>query len=334
MKLFKNPELKKEVAIYIYVTLVLSAICLRFAGKRTVPFVFAAGLVFCIIHIYFSEKRYKKIDELSTSIDRILHGSDALLDYDNSEGELAVLVSEVQKMTVRLREQNDLLKTDKIRLTDAIADIFHQMRTPLTSMNLELSLLAEEELDYSSRIQLVRELRKQLSRMTWLTESLLKMSKIDAGTAVFELVDILVKDVIKKAADPFLVPMELRGQTLDTDCREERFMVDPSWMAEALGNLIKNCMEHTADGGTIKISASETALFTKLTIEDDGEGFVKEDIPNLFERFYKGKNATPESIGIGLALTRSIIAAQNGTITADNTSKGARFTIKIYKSVI
>lgn len=334
MKLFKNPELKSELILLSSITLIAALGAVVFAGNSAALFVLGLGIAADFTVVYCSKRRYARIEQLSSSIDRILHDSGRALDYDNEEGELAILVSEVQKMTVRLREQNDLLKADKIRLTNAIADIFHQMRTPLTSMNLEVSLLGEESIEYGRRIELVRELKKQLERLSWLTESLLKMSRIDAGTAVFEPSDCLVLDLIKKACEPFLISMELRGQSLEICCSDEHLFADPAWLTEALSNLIKNCMEHTPDGGKISIKADETALFTEISVEDSGSGFLPEDIPYLFERFYKGKNATAESIGIGLALSRAIVSAQNGTLTASNTEHGARFVLKIYKSVV
>ena len=297
--------------------------------------VFIVGGTFVAAHFYFAKKRYESIAELSMSIDKILH-DDASLDMSESdEGELAILKSEIHKMTVRLREQSDALLADKIMLTDAIADIFHQMRTPITSMNIMLSLLSEEEISEERRISLTRELKKQLEKTMWLVETLLKMSKIDAGTALFREDDVSVSELITKSVEPFLIPLELKGIELRTSVTSERFVGDLVWSAEAISNLVKNCMEHTPSGGYIDISAEETPLYTEIKVKDSGEGFLKEDIPHLFERFYKGRNASSESIGIGLALSRMIISSQNGTLAAANAKEGgALFTVKFYKSVV
>ena len=351
-KVLKNPEVKREFFIYVSVSALLGIFCYVLsviaASRNSIKAlvvsvlgpigafcVFALGLFFSLVHLYFASKRYKKISELGDSIDRILHGTENILIAGSEEGELSVLVSEVQKMTVRLKEQTDLLRSDKIRLTDAIADIFHQIRTPLTSMNIVVTLMGDEDLSYEKRVKLTRELKKQLERIQWLIESLLKLSKIDAGTAIFEAKEVSVKDVVQRAAEPFLIPMELRGQELTISARDETFAGDLLWTTEAIGNLLKNAMEHTPAGGQIVVTASETAIFTEIVVEDSGEGFSKDDIPHLFERFYKGKNAGEGSIGIGLALTRAIITAQNGTIKADNgASGGARFTVRFYKNII
>ena len=334
MKEYRNPEFRRELIVYAALTVLFSAL-----GSIVSPWcaliVFAAGAAFSASHFCFSKKRFADIAKLSASIDKILHG-EGLLDISrNDEGELAILKSEIHKMTARLREQSDALLADKIMLTDAIADIFHQMRTPITSMNIMLSLLSEEEISEERRISLTRELKKQLEKTTWLVETLLKMSKIDAGTALFREDKVSVSELITKSVEPFLIPLELKGIELHTSAANEIFVGDLTWSAEAVSNLVKNCMEHTPEGGYIDISAKETPIYTEITVKDSGEGFLQEDIPHLFERFYKGKNASSESIGIGLALSRMIISSQNGTLSAANAKDGgALFTVRFYKSVV
>ena len=334
MKEYRNPEFRHELIVYAAVTVLFTAL-----GFIVSPWcaliVFIAGGAFVAVHFYFARKRYDGIAELCMSIDKILHGDGKLDISENEEGELAILKSEIHKMTVRLREQSDALLADKIMLTDAIADIFHQMRTPITSMNIMLSLLSEEELFEDRRVSLTRELKKQLEKTTWLVETLLKMSKIDAGTALFREDHVSVSDLVTTAVEPFLIPMELKGIELRINVSDESFSGDLTWSAEAISNLIKNCMEHTPAGGTIDISASESPLYTEIKVKDSGEGFSEEDIPHLFERFYKGKNASSESIGIGLALSRMIISSQNGTLAAANDRNGgALFTARFYKSIV
>ncbi len=351
-KVLKNPEIKKEFIIYIvfsvaaglggFVMRALYAVSNGLSGRIvreisgfTGIAVLFTGLFFSCVHLFFSARRYKRISDLSESIDRILHGNDSVIIAGSGEGELAVLSSEIQKMTTTLKEQTELLRSDKIRLTDAIADIFHQIRTPLTSMNLVVTLLSDEDLEYGRRVQLTRELKRQLERIQWLIESLLKLSKIDAGTAIFASKEVPVKKLIEKASEPFLIPMELREQQLIVSAGDEKYTGDLQWSVEALGNILKNAMEHTPEGGTISVSAAETALYTEIVVEDSGEGFEKDDIPHLFERFYKGKNAGESSIGIGLALSRAIITSQNGIIKAENSQEGgAKFVIRFYKNVI
>lgn len=158
----------------------------------------------------------------------------------------------------------------------------------------------------------------------------MKMSRIDAGAVSFREESCRAADIIQRAVQPLAVPMELRGITL---AGEECFTGDAAWSAEALGNVLKNCMEHAAS--CIRVSARETALFTGITVQDDGPGFRAEDLPRLFERFYRGKDAAPASVGIGLALTRMVLSARGGTIRADNACPGgALFTLRWYGSTV
>lgn len=334
MKIIRNPELKRELLIDLAIT--AAAALIGFIIRPIYGILaLAVGLLLSGAHIAFAVQRYRQMEALAQRLDRILHGQDRGLIEDAAEGELSILNSELQKMTTRLQEQANQLSSDKQQLTEAIQDIFHQIRTPLTSMNLLVSMLGEEDLPYDRRLSMTHELRRQLERVQWLVETLLKLSKIDAGTAQFRSEPVSVAELIEKAAQPLRIPMELREQSLTIRATEEHFAGDLNWTAEALGNILKNCMEHTPVGGTITVTTEETALFTEIVVEDNGPGISKEDLPYLFDRFYKGEGSSDDSVGIGLALSRSIIAAQNGTIKAENVpTGGARFTIRFYKSVI
>ena len=332
--MIRNPEVRKELIVYAVITLV-AAVAASFFSPVSSVLVIILGAALTAAHFFFSRQRYNKIAELSNSLNRILLGQQSVLINEMNEGELSILYSEIHKMTMRLKEQADLLLADKRGLTTAIEDIFHQLRTPMTAMNLTISLLADENLTYEKRIRLTHDLKRQTEKMSWLVDSLLKMSKIDSQSAVFQTEQVSVKELIGKASSPFLVQMELKDIAFKTDIHDERFVGDMLWSTEAFGNLIKNAVEHTTPGGTICVTANETALFTEITVSDNGEGFTQEDIPHLFERFYKGKNATQGSIGIGLALSRAIITAQDGTIAAKNNADGgAEFVVKFYKTVV
>ncbi len=332
--LIKNPELRKELIIYILTTLVLFGLGFWISSGCALMLL-AAGLLFSGLHIWFLNRRYVKLAELSSSIDRVLHQNEKLNISESEEGELAILKSEIRKMAVRLQESADSAKQDKLELSQALADISHQLRTPLTAMNLTLSLLTKEHVGEQRRTELLRELKRELSRIDWLVETLLKLSKLDAGTVSLVKERVPVGALIRRATQSLEIPMELRGQQLVLDYGDEWFEGDLAWSAEALGNLVKNCMEHTPEGGTVTVKAGQTAIFTEITVRDTGAGFDAEDLPHLFERFYRGKNAGAGSIGIGLALARSVAAAQNGTLRARNhPDGGAEFELRFYHTVV
>lgn len=333
MKLSRNKEVSKSLVLQIIMSLIATTLSFMWEIRFGI---FTLILCSCFVSVYLFTmlRRYKRIAELSNDIDRILHGESRVSLEKYSEGELGILQSEIHKMTVRLREQSNNLKKDKIYLADSIADISHQLRTPLTSVNLLVSLLSEENITQERKQKLTHELYELLSRVDWLITTLLKISKLDAGTVVFQKEEISLEELVSKSVAPLLVPMELRSQKLEIRA-EGKFCGDVSWTCEALGNIVKNCMEHTPDGGEIKIIASENALYSEVIVEDNGKGILAEDLPHIFERFYKGKNSSEKSFGIGLNLARMIVTSQNGTVKAENGEKtGAVFTIRFYKGVV
>lgn len=296
--------------------------------------VFAACLILNCCYFCFLRKHRERLKELSVQLDRLLHEGTPLPISEYCEGELSILANQLQKVTLRLQESAEQSQLDKLALSQSLADISHQLRTPLTAMNLTAAMLREPGLPEQRRLELSRELQNLLGRTDWLVETLLKLSKLDAGTVELRREQISVRELIDRAAAPLSIPMELRELRLIVTCGDEAITGDTVWTAEALGNLLKNCVEHTPPGGTITVTAEQTALYTAITVEDTGCGFDDADLPHLFERFYKGKNASESSYGIGLALARTIIAAQNGTIQAMNTDTGARFAIKFYHQIL
>ena len=328
-----NKELRISLVLLSLTSAILTLIGLSLSVATGV-LILISGLAAIVIHLSTEYYRYRKLQKLSSDLDKLLISGTPLPIREYSEGELSILANQIQKMTLRLTESAEAIKADKVYLADSLADISHQLRTPLTSMNLTTSMLRESNLTDERRMELTGELRRLLTRTDWLVETLLKISKLDAGTVKLTQQKVSARQLIDRAAAPLAIPMDLRNQTLVVSCKEETVSCDLVWTAEALGNILKNCMEHTPEGGTITVTASETALYTQIEVTDTGCGFDAKDIPHLFERFYKGSNASETSYGIGLALARTVITAQNGTVQAMNADTGAKFVIKFYKQVI
>jgi signal transduction histidine kinase len=291
-----------------------------------------SSAAFGTLFFAFTKARYKSIARISDQIDLVLHNVDHLYIGESDEGELSILHSEITKMMLRIREQNDALKKEKEHLADSLADIAHQLRTPLTSANLILSLLANNP-DENEGKAFVLETEELLVRMDWLITSLLKLSRLDAGIVVFQSEQIEVNKLICAALRPFLIPMELHEITLQTDVPKGMMIEgDSGWLSQAIQNILKNCMESAGENGKIEIVCTDTRLFTEIAIRDSGPGFEEEDIPRLFDRFYRGKKAGTTGYGIGLALCKMIITRQGGTITAKNYPQGgAIFAIRFPK---
>ena len=328
-----NKELRRGIAILVGATVILTAIGFWVSAACGV-LVLITCVVIGVIHIVTEIYRYRRLQKLSADLDRLLISGTPLPITEYNEGELSILANQVQKLTLRLTEAADVVEADKKYLADSLADISHQLRTPLTAMNLTTTMLRSENLTDAKRMELTGELRSLLTRTDWLVETLLKISKLDAGTVKLAKDTVSIIELISRSAAPIAIPLELRNQTLIVNCGEERFTGDLVWSAEALGNILKNCMEHTPEGGTITVTAQETALYTQIEVTDTGCGFAPKDIPHIFERFYKGSNASQSSYGIGLALARTVITAQNGTVQAMNGEAGAKFIIKFYKQVV
>ena len=296
----------------------------------------AAALLFGGLYVYKLKKYKKSLRRLSGEIDRILHGSGELVLGSYEEGEISILRDEIYKMTVRLREQSETLAGDKEALADSLADISHQIRTPLTTLNLMTARMMREGDDPEQRKRILREMNRMLERIEWLITALLKMSKLDAGAIRLEPTDISMEGFLKKVMEPFEIQMDLRDQRCRIEGAEGvKFTADEAWTLEAVRNVVKNSLEYTPDGEALEISCEDNPLYTEISVCDSGPGIAPEDLPHLFERFYKGKDAGSSSFGIGLALAQSIMSRQNGVIRAENRRQGgSRFRIRFYKQTI
>lgn len=332
---FRNREVKIDCIIFILFTVTIGVVIGFFKDIQT-AMICMAGMAFMgMVFLFLTFCRYCTIRKFSSEIESVLHKKTIYKIEDYREGELSILRCEVNKVLDLLKIRTDELQAEKLFLADSLADISHQLKTPLTSLNLIQSLLLEE-ITETKRQELLKEMRRLTDRLRWLTDSLLKISKLDAGTAQFEQENVNVKELLQDASEAILIPMDIKNQSLVLDIADElSFLGDKKWSTEAIGNILKNCMEHTNEGGKIWIRAKENPMYLELVIEDNGAGIDKEDLPHLFERFYRGKNSAADSVGIGLALSRMILKSENGSIKAENRSEGgARFIIKLYKGII
>lgn len=334
MKLSSNPEIRKFLWVTVTPLLLLCFVT-AFFSKVTALSIFFVTLFLISSFLLFTKQRYKRINNLTESIDKILHGSDTINIKSFGEGELSILESDVQKMLTHLRDQKDILEKERTYLADSIADISHQLRTPLTSINLILSLIQVSDITEERRNGLLRELSSLISKTEYLVSVLLKISKIDVGMVQFEKKATDLATLIRKSAESVMIPMDIKNQNLVIEIDDIIINCDYAWCLEAFGNILKNCTEHTPENGSVTVTAEDTPIFTEIIITDTGGGFNEDDIPHIFERFYKGKNSSKESFGIGLNLAKMIITAHNGFIKAENNqSGGAKFTIRFYKQVV
>ena len=335
MSFLRNPEAKRLAVIHLILTSAIAAAGFIISPPIGVGCLFIC-LIFDLLALVSAKTRYKKIAALSDEVDRILHGYESYNLDQFSEGELSILQSELVKMTIRLREQAEQLQADKLYLADSLADISHQIKTPLTSINLAVALLAEPNLPQDRRVALIGDISRSLGRIEWLISTLLKISRLDAGAIDLRRDNVRVRNLIQAASAPLEIAMDLHNLKFAVECPDNASItVDMAWSTEAIGNILKNSVEHTPDGGNINVTVTDTSIFVQIEISDSGEGFSDADLPRLFERFYKGHGSSEQSVGIGLALSRMIITRQNGSVIAENGQNGgALFTIRFYKGIV
>lgn len=300
-------------------------------------FIFAALLVgafFLIIGFLFCQrkKQEKQLEELIMYLMRIQDGP-KLPEWESySEGQIGILQSEIYKLVMLLNEKSSQAVKEKEYLSKMLSDISHQIKTPLTSITIMSDLLREPGLPEEKRIEFAGRIDQQVSRMTWLVKNLLTLSQLEANMLKLKKEKVKVGALVQKAIEPLELMADVKDVELLLNIDENIYLVcDAHWTMEAVSNIIKNCLEHTPEGGRVAIIGEQNNLSTNIYIRDNGEGIDREEISHIFERFYKGKNASENSVGIGLALSRQIVMQQNGTIDVKSEpGKGTEFHLKFY----
>ena len=299
---------------------------------------FLAGIfLFVITFVFRNKMEAKRIEELSDYLEQVNTGKAVVLSV-SGEDIFSKLEDEIYKTVTFLYQTKDTAVQAKNDFAENLSNIAHQIKTPITAISLSLQTLSEIPMKNEYEKDKMEQIKKQLIRLIHLEESLLVLSRLDAGTLLFQKEDVDVFTVLVLAADNLQELFVDSGTSIDIpELGEMLITADLDWTMEAIINVMKNCMEHNA-GGTVHCSYGQNPLYTEILIWDEGDGFVKEDIPHLFKRFYRGQNASEggnirsSGIGIGLALSKEIIEHQNGTIRAKNLPNGgACFEIRVYK---
>lgn len=274
-------------------------------------------IIIFIVYMYLRYRK-KKIDELITYVDNIKNSKYLLDVSDNTEDELNSLKSELYKLTVMLKERTEDSMAQKENVYKLLSDISHQLKTPLTSIQILLDNLNESKnMDEETRRRFIIEITKKVESMNWLIIALLKLSRLDAMAVDFKEENVDVNKMINEVIESLSIMAEIRNIQVEFISEDNIYIkADYNWYKEAVSNIVKNAIEHAREKVTIKIS--ENKVYTQIVIKDDGIGISKKDIKHIFDRFYKSQNSDENSIGIGLALSKSIIEKQNGHIYVDS----------------
>ena len=313
---------------------------------------FVTGLIVTVIFIILTNRRYRALANMAANLDRVLAGERDIRLRDMSEGELAILSSEIDKVIARLNLTVDELQAEKLALSDALADISHQLKTPLTSIAISTELIRDrlsargDSEDLVERLRLIQTLQ---ARVEDLVAALLKLARIDAGVIKLVCGAVDARELVRKSFEPLAIAFDIADVRFSADVQDgASYEGDLTWSVEALENILKNCMEHTPAGGCVSVRVTEDVLACRIRIEDTGPGIAESDLPHIFERFYRGSrdaNAAPSEVnpagvGIGLALSKSLVTAQGGTLTAENLRDengnitGAAFNLVFFKAVV
>lgn len=279
--------------------------------------------------------REKRLEELTLYLMRLQDEPGLPYWKSFSEGQLGILESEIYKLASLYYESSAHMGKENEYLSKMLSDISHQIKTPLTSITIMTDLLKEPELSEEKRLEFAGRIDQQVNRITWLIKNLLTLSQLEADVLKLKKEDVNIAHLIEKAVEPLRVMADIRDVEIDTEMDSDIHVIcDEHWTVEAVSNIVKNCLEHTPPGGKITMAAKQSNLSTSLYVRDNGEGIDKEEIGHIFERFYKGKNASNNSVGIGLALAKQIMMQQNGMIEVKSEPQmGTEFQIKWYHGI-
>ena len=281
---------------------------------------------------------FNNIKKLGERADEMVEGNFNSTELKFEEGDFYVFYNKFIHMGERLENALRDLKNEKINLKDIINDISHQLKTPLSALIAYNDILKNHEnMDSETKSKFIEMTSEQLDRMDWLITTLLKYARIESNAVSYNKEMIPISESIRYAIEPLKVSANNKKQRIELDFNSEGYYFhDKKWIAESLSNIIKNAIEHTDINGKIKITLEETPMSISITISDNGEGIEKSELKNIFKRFYKGKNSiNPKSIGIGLSLSKKIIEAHGGSITAESElGKGTIFNIILLKVIV
>ena len=284
------------------------------------------------LFLTYNRKKDQELEEITKYIEEINQKNYHLEIDDMSEDELSILKAEIYKTTVMLKETAENSLKDKENLKQSLSDISHQLKTPLTSIMVILDNLSDDpDMDPDVRADFIRDVKREIANINFLVQALLKLSKLDADTIVFLREEVPVEKLIDHAVQNVSVLCDLKNVKIERSGQEETTLFcDFRWQVEAITNILKNCVEYSPVNNRIMINTEKNSVYTAISIRDFGPGMDEEDQKHIFERFYRGKNAATESVGIGLALAKAIIKSDNGAVSVEMANPGTRFTVKYF----
>lgn len=277
-----------------------------------------AVIVLFIIAIKRISLAYKEIENVSNLMVDVYEGNGEIPEEVYKQGEIGILYTNFYKVVSSLKESKLKEQEEKLFLRDIISDISHQLKTPLASLTVFMDLLYEDKIpDEKKQHEVIGEAKNQLTRMEWMVLSMLKLARIEAGAIQFKKKDTNVSAMLAQAGQSVKYLYDERHQNLQIDCPDDLILnCDGDWLTEAIINLLKNASDYSEEGKSVSVYTESTNVYTRICIKDEGMGIAESELPHIFKRFYRvNQQVNPNSVGIGLALVKSIVDGMGGKIT-------------------
>ena len=292
---------------------------------------FIFNLIIIFLIYYFKEKN--RINKIIKDLEKINNKNYEINIEENEEGNLSILKNELYKTTIMLKEQAENSYNDKINLKSSLEDISHQLKTPLTSINIMLdNILDNPKMDDETKLDFITDIKRETNNINFLIQALLKLSKFDTNTVKFNNEENDLKQIINEAIKNVSVLCDLKNIKIIFNCENNLNLIcDKKWQIESLTNIIKNCVEYSEENNKININVENNKIYYLIKIKDYGKEINKKDLNHIFERFYKGKNSKNDSIGIGLALSKAIIEKNNGKVWVESNENETIFYVQYFK---
>ena len=295
-----------------------------------ITIVFISTIFLIFLFLRFNAKKDREINKITKCLEEINKRNYKIDIEEMSEDELSILKNELYKVTIKLKEDAENSKQAKKDLKDTLADISHQLKTPITSVLIILdNIIDNPDMDKNTKEDFIRDIKRELLNINFLALNLLKLSKLDSNTVHFIKKEVSLDEIVTSSIKNIAPLCDLKNINIEKNISAHiKINCDLNWQVEALTNILKNCVEHSNENSKIEITASANKVYASMEIRDYGTGISPEDLPHIFERFYKGKDASFESVGIGLALAKKIIESNDGIIGVTSNNQGTKFTIK------
>lgn len=295
-----------------------------------ITIVFVSTIFLIFLFLRFNAKKDREINKITKCLEEINKRNYKIDIEEMSEDELSILKNELYKVTIKLKEDAENSKQAKKDLKDTLADISHQLKTPITSILIILdNIIDNPDMDKNTREDFIRDIKRELLNMNFLALNLLKLSKLDSNTVHFLKKEVSLNEIVTSSIKNIAPLCDLKNITIVKNLESGiKINCDLNWQVEAITNILKNCVEHSNENSKIDIMTTANKVYASIEIRDYGPGISQKDLPHIFERFYKGASSSSNSIGIGLSLAKKIIESNNGLIMVDTSKKGTTFTIK------